>query len=626
MTTGNTALLGLALPVQGELAGTWGTVVNTSITSLIDSAIAGTTTLSTDADVTLTTTALAANQARQAILLWTASNGATTRNITAPAQSKPYIVINAGTGSIVLRGAGPTTGVTILAGEKCMAAWNGSDFVKIGTAASSVTYTPAGTGAVTTDVQTKLRETVSVKDFGAVGDGVTNATSAIQAAIDACFTSGQTVYVDAGTYAVTSIKIYPNTILEFDANATFKQTANGFAIRTSTSPSVTVPNTSVRYAKIYNAQINMNSCTGAAIFLEGAQSCVVDNAVITNVGSGTFTYDDGVTNNANYRTSAIMIKGITGVAGPYYNQINHCRASGGGSSSTNSGIWLGTTIGSTDNQRANLNQVNQCVFTSFGEGISMWVGSDNRFIQPEVSSCGTGIVVGNTTLYTLNSNGNSFQQVYAESCTTGMNLTTLSLDTTIFGFSSLSGTTTGLVDNGERTYVAELRATSQIANTPRSYPGGLYYPNLGTATTGTSTSTLMGYYDTGTFTPILADNQTGGNVATFLYAYGLYTRIGNRVFVTISLTDITTTGMTAGNQVFIRGLPWDVNSNTLLRSAGAVSFSFISTTTGCISARAIAASNYISLFEQTTTGQATLLVSQLTSGSTDLFIELSYQV
>jgi len=144
MTTGNTTLLGLALPVQGELDGDWGNVVNTSITSLVDSAVAGTTTLSTDADVTLTTTVLAANQARQAIILWTASNGATTRNITAPAQSKPYIVINAGTGSIVLRGAGPTTGVTIAAGEKCLAAWNGSDFVKVSTSsAGSVTSVAA---------------------------------------------------------------------------------------------------------------------------------------------------------------------------------------------------------------------------------------------------------------------------------------------------------------------------------------------------------------------------------------------------------------------------------------------------------------------------------------------------
>jgi hypothetical protein len=119
---------------------------------LLDSAVAGTTTLSANTDVTLTTTALAANQARQAVILWTASNGATTRNITAPAQSKAYIVINAGTGSIVLRGAGPTTGVTIVSGEKCLAAWNGSDFVKVSflSASSALGYTATVTEEGTT--------------------------------------------------------------------------------------------------------------------------------------------------------------------------------------------------------------------------------------------------------------------------------------------------------------------------------------------------------------------------------------------------------------------------------------------------------------------------------------------
>lgn len=124
-------LLGLALPTTGDLQGTWGTTVNDSITNLIDSAVAGTTTLSADVDVTLSTTNGAANQARNAIILWTASNGATTRNITAPAQSKAYLVINAGTGSIVIRGSGPTTGVTVASGVRALVAWNGSDFVKV---------------------------------------------------------------------------------------------------------------------------------------------------------------------------------------------------------------------------------------------------------------------------------------------------------------------------------------------------------------------------------------------------------------------------------------------------------------------------------------------------------------
>ena len=129
--TNFTPLLGLALPTTGDLSGTWGTTVNTAITDLLDDAVAGTVTLSADADVTLTTTNGADNQARNAVILWTASNGATTRNITAPAQSKAYVVINAGTGSIVVRGSGPTTGVTIPSGTRALVAWNGSDFVKI---------------------------------------------------------------------------------------------------------------------------------------------------------------------------------------------------------------------------------------------------------------------------------------------------------------------------------------------------------------------------------------------------------------------------------------------------------------------------------------------------------------
>lgn len=66
--------------------------------------------------------------------------------------------------------------------------------------AGKVGYTPAGVGAVERSVESKLREWVSVKDFGAVGDGVTNDTAAIQAAID---TSKQ-VYVPDGDYRTDS--------------------------------------------------------------------------------------------------------------------------------------------------------------------------------------------------------------------------------------------------------------------------------------------------------------------------------------------------------------------------------------------------------------------------------------
>lgn len=72
-------------------------------------------------------------------------------------------------------------------------------------------FLQAGSGAVQRTVQSKLRDVVSVKDFGAVGDGVTDDTAAIQAAINAVAarTYGGTVYFPAGQYAVTTTLTVP---------------------------------------------------------------------------------------------------------------------------------------------------------------------------------------------------------------------------------------------------------------------------------------------------------------------------------------------------------------------------------------------------------------------------------
>lgn len=65
---------------------------------------------------------------------------------------------------------------------------------------SLVGHIAAGTGATARTVQTKLRDMVSVKDFGAVGDGVTDDTSAFTAAA----ASGGVVTVPPGAYFLAS--------------------------------------------------------------------------------------------------------------------------------------------------------------------------------------------------------------------------------------------------------------------------------------------------------------------------------------------------------------------------------------------------------------------------------------
>jgi hypothetical protein len=95
--------------------------------------------------------------------------------------------------------------------------------------ASQVTYNPAGTGAVATNVQAKLRQTVSVKDFGATGDGTTDDTTAVQAA----FNSGAgAVYVPSGTYLISSVEPASNQLIYGDgATSIFKQKAGANFVR-----------------------------------------------------------------------------------------------------------------------------------------------------------------------------------------------------------------------------------------------------------------------------------------------------------------------------------------------------------------------------------------------------------
>jgi len=68
-----------------------------------------------------------------------------------------------------------------------------------------VTFLQAGTGAVTRTAQAKMRETVSVLDFGAVGDGVTDDSAAIALAVAACQAASQTsLFFPTGIYRVQS--------------------------------------------------------------------------------------------------------------------------------------------------------------------------------------------------------------------------------------------------------------------------------------------------------------------------------------------------------------------------------------------------------------------------------------
>lgn len=74
-----------------------------------------------------------------------------------------------------------------------------------GIAATKLAFTQAGTGAAVRTIDSKLKEVVSVKDFGAVGNGVADDTDAITNALAALLgRGGGTLYFPTGIYLISA--------------------------------------------------------------------------------------------------------------------------------------------------------------------------------------------------------------------------------------------------------------------------------------------------------------------------------------------------------------------------------------------------------------------------------------
>jgi hypothetical protein len=140
------------------------------------------------------------------------------------------------------------------------------------------------------------------------------------------------------------------------------------------------------------------------------------------------------------------------------------------------------------------------------------------------------------------------------------------------------------------------------------------------------TSSLLNWYEEGTWTPVVADASTGGNTGTFSGS-ATYTRIGRQVTVRMYISNINTTGMTAGNTLFIRGLPF--------ASAATAQGSFYtyqvgrdaSTVSSCANIPGAGSFFNFALFTtNSATADKTILVSDIVSGTSEIQATITYFV
>jgi len=449
--------------------------------------------------------------------------------------------------------------------------------------ASGVVYDPAGTGAVASTVQAKLRESVSVKDFGAAIGGTAAAnTAAFNLAITDCKTNDKALEIVGGPYALTAggvdfagqglqiIGVGP-AILQFEG------TGRGFVLNGGTAGS------GIGEMSVENILIIGGPNITDGFYSTGVWRSTFKNIEVRECNNNAFDILHGVSNHYD------SLKYSTNVVAQTTTPTN--------------GLVL-------ENSAAGYYTAD-CTFTNTvmegfpGRGIYVVDASGNTFVGGTSESVSIGVTIAtgcrrnhfiglwceaNTTRdLEINSVANAFTDCYVGSntpsgnnveVTTGQgtvfrggfvriaNLQVTSRDTSFLGVGFSSGLS-GITGTGTYTRLG-CTALDVNANVVATYPDVLGTVNSltfpATQVPSSNVNTLDDYQE-GTFTPVLT--PAGGTITpNASYTGGRYTKIGN--LVTVNGCVYVTSVAAPTGALSITGLPFVSKAGTTEYRAGSI--------------------------------------------------------
>ena len=212
---------------------------------------------------------------------------------------------------------------SILANDsKNLLVYNFPDGTGLGVGAASIEYDPPFTGAVTSGytVADKLSQSVSVIDFGAVPDGITDNTTAFNAAILA----SKAVYAPSGVYIVDVINLAADTFLFGDGassilkqKSTFIGGSTGSLYANSGSATDTLDNITIRDLRIEGTNISspVFSQYKHLISLNGTRNVLIENVQFVGFQGDGLYFGSGIVagderHNYNITVSNCFFDGI----------------------------------------------------------------------------------------------------------------------------------------------------------------------------------------------------------------------------------------------------------------------------------------------------------------------------